>query len=103
MIEHGIQNMSRTSPRVVVGDFQVCNEFDIRDRLSALALPTLILCGTEDQMTFPKYSEYLHDRIPGSILRLIAGAGHMVMLEEPEKVSQALLEFFKSRAGFSQS
>ena len=103
LIEHGIQSMSRTSPRVVVGDFQVCNEFDIRERLSTLTLPTLILCGSEDQMTFPKYSEYLHDRISGSILRLVAGAGHMVMLEEPEQVSQALLEFFKSRAGFSQS
>ncbi|MBI3015094.1 MAG: alpha/beta hydrolase [Candidatus Tectomicrobia bacterium] len=103
MIERGIANMLRTSPRVLAADFRACNEFDIRDRLGALTLPALVLCGSEDRMTFPKYSQYLHERIPGSILRWVPGAGHMVMLEEPEEVSQAVLEFFSSRAGFASS
>jgi len=99
MIERGIANMLRTPPGVLAADFRACNEFDIREQLGALTLPVLILCGSEDRMTFPKYSEYLHERIAGSILRWVPGAGHMVMLEEAEEVSRALLEFFRSRAG----
>lgn len=97
MIERGIAHMLRTPPPILAGDFLACNDFDVREQLETLSLPTLIVCGTEDRMTFPKYSEYLRDRIAGSTLCWVEGAGHMVMLEKPEAVSGALLEFLDSR------
>ena len=41
-------------------------------------------------MTPPKYAEYLHQKIKGSQLVLISGAGHMVMLEKPDEVNRAI-------------
>jgi len=51
------------------------------------------VCGADDLLTPPKYAEYLHTRIAGSSLRLVDGAGHMVMIEKPQQVSEAIAEF----------
>ena len=81
------QQMIATSPDVVYSDFAACDAFDATSRLSEIAVPTVVVCGTEDRMTPPKYAAYLCDKIPSAALHLIAGAGHMVMLEKPEEVT----------------
>ena len=85
--------MSETRPEVIYGDFIACNKFDILDRLSEIQVPTLILCGDQDLLTPLKYSLYLDEQIPDSTLVLIEGAGHMVMLERPLEVSEAIEHF----------
>lgn len=83
----------RVPQEVVKGDFQACDRFDVMDRLQGLRLPTLIICGTEDQLTPVKYAQYLHSQIPGSRLELVPGAGHNVMLERPQEFNRALEGF----------
>ena len=70
-----------------------CDAFNVMDRLGEIRCPTLAICGTADRLTPPKYSTYLRDNIPGAQLVLVEGAGHMVMLEQPEAVSQAIADF----------
>jgi len=67
--------------------------FDVRERLGQIAAPTLVIGGTVDQMTPIKYAEYLADKIPGARLARIEGAGHMVMLEQPELVARHVEQF----------
>ena len=85
--------MSEIRPEVIHGDYTACNQFDILDRLSQIAVPTLIICGKQDRLTPIKYSRYLEEQIPGSTLVLIENAGHMVMLEQPVEVSAAVEHF----------
>jgi pimeloyl-ACP methyl ester carboxylesterase len=94
--ELATQRMAEVRPSVLHGDFLACNEFDVMQRLPEISVPTLILCGTEDRMTPLKYSEYLHDKIAASRLVTVPGAGHMVMLEQPDVVAEALDEFANS-------
>jgi pimeloyl-ACP methyl ester carboxylesterase len=89
----GHRQMKQTDPDVLYGDFTACDAFDVMDRLGEIRCPTLAICGTADRLTFPKYSIYLRDNIPGAQLVLIEGAGHMVMLERPKAVSQAIADF----------
>ena len=63
------------------------------DALRSIKVPTLILCGTDDGLTPPKYSEYLHSQLQGSRLLLVEDAGHMVMWEKPEQVNEAIEKF----------
>jgi pimeloyl-ACP methyl ester carboxylesterase len=93
----GRRQMGQTDPDVLYGDFAACDAFDVMDRLSEIRCPTLAICGTADRLTFPKYSTYLRDNIPGAQLALIEGAGHMVMLEQPEAVSQAIADFIEDQ------
>ncbi len=94
--------LERNGAETLWRDFASCNSFDVMDRLSELRLPTLIVCGTEDQLTPLKYSEYLQAHIAGAQLRTIEDAGHMVMLEQPAALNQVLRDFCISLRGSLQ-
>jgi pimeloyl-ACP methyl ester carboxylesterase len=82
---------------VIYKDFSACDHFNIMDSVGSLSVPTLILCGTDDSLTPPKYSSYLNKEIQGSKLVLIEDAGHMVMIEKPDQVNRAIELFVKGR------
>lgn len=84
------------APGVAHGDFTACDAFDVMARLGELRAPTLVVCGTEDQLTPRKYAELLRDRIAGARLELVPGAGHMVALEAPGRVAGAIGAFLAS-------
>ncbi len=79
-------------------DYLACDKFDVMPELGTLRAPTLIVVGSEDQLTPPKYSTYLHDRIAGSALTIIDGAGHIAMAERPAEVNAAIGKFLGSFA-----
>ena len=52
--------------------------------------PALVLCGREDKLCPVARHELMHDLIEGSTLRVIEGAGHLPVLEQPETTNAAL-------------
>lgn len=90
LVRLGRRQMGGIAPEVLYGDFTACNTFDVMERLAEIGSPTFALCGTHDALTPAKYSIYLRDRIPGAELHLLEGAGHMVMVEKPQAVAQAV-------------
>lgn len=97
LVRLGHEEWMNNDPAVVHGDFSACDVFDVMGRLGEIRCPTLVVCGEEDSLTPPKYARYLRDSIPGAVLVLIPGAGHMVMLEQPESVTRAITEFLAER------
>jgi len=93
LVEQGRTDFLANSPDVLHGDFVACDRFDVMGRLGEIALPTLVICGSEDRLTPPKYAAYLRDHIPNAQLVLVEGAGHMVMVERPEEVTRAIRGF----------
>ena len=94
--ELSLQRMLQMRSTVLYGDLMACDTFDAMDQLSKLSHPTLIVCGSEDQMTPLGYSEFLRDHISGARLEVVPNAGHMVMLEQPDIVSNLLADFLNS-------
>ncbi len=84
-------------PNVLYRDLMACNGFDCMARLDEISLPTLIICGVEDRSTPVKYSQYLHEHIAGSVLRVIPDAGHYVMREQPEAVNEVIEEWLQQQ------
>ena len=84
---------AQIGPAVKLNDLRCCDVFDVMDQVGDIRLPTLVLCGADDVMTPVKYSEYLHDRIESSEIRIIEGGSHFVQLERPEAVNSAIEEF----------
>jgi pimeloyl-ACP methyl ester carboxylesterase len=93
LIQAGIEQLMKCRPDVLYGDFLACDRFDRMAEVAKIDLPTLIVCGDEDEMTPVKYSELLHSRIKGSKLEIIPHAGHMVMMESPELFNEKVGEF----------
>lgn len=69
---------------------------DSRTDLAAIAVPTLVLVGTEDILTPVAESEEIAAGIAGSRLVKIAGCGHLSTLESPETVTLALKEWLQA-------
>lgn len=64
-----------------------------RDRAAAIDVPTLILCGDRDTITPPDLSYELGSLIPGSMVALLKGAGHLGNLEKPLEFNRLVEEF----------
>jgi pimeloyl-ACP methyl ester carboxylesterase len=66
--------------------------YDLEDRLRALALPTLIIAGDEDDPSLQP-SLFLKRVIPASGLLMLPRTGHTMNLEEPDAFNRAVLDF----------
>jgi pimeloyl-ACP methyl ester carboxylesterase len=63
---------------------------DLRPALPALACPTLVVGGLDDQLTPPHCAQELADAIPGAQLQLLPECGHMLTWEQPAAVTALL-------------
>jgi pimeloyl-ACP methyl ester carboxylesterase len=93
LIHLGRRYLAQTNAQVTQGDYTACDAFDVMEQLGQIAAPTLIISGAADQLTPAKYAARLAESIPGARLRLIENAGHMIMLEQPDQVAQAVSDF----------
>ena len=93
MVQLGRAQMADTRPQVMADDYAACDAFDVRERLGQITVPALVIGGTADQLTPLKYAQFLAEKIPGARLAVIEGAGHMVMLEQPEQVARHIAQF----------
>jgi 3-oxoadipate enol-lactonase len=82
-----------TDPDGYMGCCAALRDADLRDRVGGIVSPTLMVAGEGDVATPPDLSEWLHERIPGSRLAVIAGAGHISNLDQPEEFDRVVGEF----------
>jgi 3-oxoadipate enol-lactonase len=66
---------------------------DQTDFLEDIFVPTLVIVGSEDQLTPPSDAELMRRQIRGSRLSTIEGASHLSNLERPVEFNRALLDF----------
>ncbi len=67
--------------------------WNIKDRLSSIRKPTLVIAGEDDQATPVAANKLLADNIPGAKLRVVKDVGHFYQLERPAEFNAALREF----------
>lgn len=91
------EKFERTDPAIIHGDLSACNEFDVIQRLGQIGVPTWILVGSDDRLTPPKYAEFLHKNIEGSVLDVVNGAGHLVSMEAPDIFNERLASFITAK------
>jgi pimeloyl-ACP methyl ester carboxylesterase len=97
-----LREQVKTKPGILYRDLLACDTFDVISRLHEITLPTLVICGSEDLMTPPKYSTFLHAHLSGveggARLHIFPEAGHYVMWEQPEMVNQAIKEWLQEES-----
>jgi 3-oxoadipate enol-lactonase len=80
----------------------LCEAFlaiDLRKDLARIACPTLVVAAELDILKGPRYARVMAEGIAGSRYAEIAGAGHAVVIENPEEVSRLALAFLESVRG----
>lgn len=68
-------------------------------QLASLRLPVLILTGEHDTLPRRRRAETLQAVIPGSIRRIVPGAGHLAALDCPDAYATLLLDFLHPPSG----
>ena len=66
---------------------------DLRDDVTKIQTDALLIYGTKDTMTPPKFGEIFANRMPHARLELIDGAGHYVHLDNFSRVSALIGSF----------
>ncbi|MEU8705256.1 alpha/beta hydrolase [Streptomyces sp. NPDC048565] len=88
------ERLIESTPIDVVAEFYPA--FTEHDKSGALPafrdIPVLILAGDKDLVTPSSHSEAIADELPDAELVIVPDAGHLVMLEHPETVTDRLAD-----------
>lgn len=100
VVKEAVRAMIRRQPvnGLVSGIRAMAVRPDRSGAIAALALPTLIVHGTEDRFIPVADAQAMHAAISGSRLVVLPGAGHLSCIDSPEPFNAALDAFFKAVA-----
>ena len=89
-----LERIIRSTPIDVIADFYVALVgHDKRHALAVLGnVPVLVLTGSKDRLVDPALSDQIASEIRDAKLVRIRGAGHVVILERPEEVNEAIAD-----------
>jgi sigma-B regulation protein RsbQ len=83
----------RTDPEIARRFARATFLADNRDDLASVAVPTLVLQCSDDVIAPDAVGEFVHARIPGSVLVRMAATGHCPNLSAPQETIDAIRGF----------
>ncbi|MGW1213965.1 bifunctional 3-oxoadipate enol-lactonase/4-carboxymuconolactone decarboxylase PcaDC [Streptomyces sp. NPDC002499] len=91
-----VQMVRTTDPGCYIAACEALAAFDVRSELSRIGVPTLVLVGSDDQVTGPAEARTLVAGIPDARLAVVPGASHLVPVEQPAAVTDLLVRHFST-------
>ncbi len=79
-----------------MNDLVAWNKLDITEDVHKIAMPTQVLCGSQDSLAPVKYSHYLTQKIEGAREDIIPGGDHFVQLDKYHQVNEQIERFLAS-------
>jgi 3-oxoadipate enol-lactonase/4-carboxymuconolactone decarboxylase len=74
---------------------------DLREQISAITAPTLVLCGAQDEATPIAMAMTIHEAIADSQLVVLPSSAHLATMEQPERATAAILDHLEGYADAS--
>ncbi|MET8943520.1 4-carboxymuconolactone decarboxylase [Streptomyces sp. NPDC004542] len=94
--EWAVQMVRTTDPGCYIAACEALAGFDVRGELGRVGVPTLVLVGSDDQVTGPAEARTLVAGIPDARLAVVPGASHLVPVEQPAAVTDLLVRHFST-------
>ncbi|GAA3874429.1 alpha/beta fold hydrolase [Streptomyces lacrimifluminis] len=94
--EWAVQMVRTTDPGCYIAACESLASFDVRGELGRIGVPTLVLVGSDDQVTGPAEARTLVAGIPDARLAVVPGASHLVPVEQPAAVTDLLVRHFST-------
>ena len=85
--------MSNNEKTVIKGMKALASRMETCSSLSAISVPTLIICGSDDKITPVEQSEKMLESISNATLKVIREAGHLSNMEQPDEFNHHLENF----------
>ena len=81
-----------TPPEGYAAACEAIAQMDLREELRRIKAPTLVIGAEQDQSTPPEKSREIAEGIPGAALVVIPDAAHIANVEQPDAVSDQILD-----------
>ncbi|MEU5634046.1 4-carboxymuconolactone decarboxylase [Streptomyces rishiriensis] len=94
--EWAVQMVRTTDPGCYIAACEALAAFDVRAEIGLVGAPTLVLVGSDDQVTGPAEARTLVAGIPDARLAVVPGASHLVPVEQPTAVTDLLVRHFST-------
>jgi 3-oxoadipate enol-lactonase len=91
--------ISGTTPAGYLGCAAAILNFDFVAKLPSVKVPTLVVCGADDQGTPPAGNRRIAELIPGARYEEIANARHFPNVEHPDVFNRIMLAWLDQRRG----
>lgn len=83
--------LSKNNPSMLATDMQACSEYQINvEAIKCITASTLVIIGEKDRMTSVDSGMAVSEALPNATHKIIAGAGHMMPIEAPSEIADAL-------------
>ncbi len=96
LVDHVLRLAERSSSLVWTDGLSELMRMDFRHALTHVTAPALVAVGDQDRVTPPAVAVELAAALPEGRLFIVEGAGHMAMLERPERFNPELRSFARS-------
>jgi pimeloyl-ACP methyl ester carboxylesterase len=83
-------------PGIIAALYAMASRPDSTSDLPNISVPTLVINGAQDAIIPTSEADLLHAQLPGSVQATVEDAGHMLMLEQPDKFNEALGAFLRN-------
>lgn len=87
--------MAKIPPETYRKAVQLLTTFDRRADLPKIAVPTLLIAGSDDKTAPPAIMASMQRKIPGSELVVLEGCGHLGPMDQPGPFNAALERFLR--------
>jgi pimeloyl-ACP methyl ester carboxylesterase len=103
VVDHVVRLAERASSEVWIEGLAGLLETDLRDVLSRVTMPALVVVGEHDRVTPPASGVQLAAALPAGRFVLVEGAGHIAMMEHPVIVDREIRAFVESVAAIAHA
>jgi len=93
------RDLSRTTLDSFLLSIASLRQVDLRPRLPQIKVPVLGMYGERDIVVSPRQWQPIREGIPHARIERFKHAGHFIMLDEPQRFTQTLIDFLNSRDG----
>ena len=93
-VERFLQLTARATRRGYINRLRLLTTYDLRERLHAVRAPTLFLAADDDRLV-PAVAQarFMADRVPGAVVRVLAGHGHICLLAPDVDLDRVLADW----------
>ncbi|MCZ3366279.1 MULTISPECIES: alpha/beta fold hydrolase [Methanobacterium] len=90
------EKIKTESVESLINTIDACMEFDVKDKISVISKPALIISGKEDVLIPDELARQVHRIIDGSKLIILENTGHNVLIPENlQFLLELILKFLK--------
>ena len=92
-VETAAAMLRATPAEGYAGSCAAVARLDLRDGLSRIAVPTLVISAAQDTALPPEHGRAIADAIPGARFELVAQAAHLATIEQADAINSVISEY----------